>query len=200
MNLRVSDILESDLNRFEQVSDEINRKAARFGSTRQRKNDAAAVLDSACEWMEAKAEEIQAARSALIPDIDLLQRLRSEKDAMDAEWSTQRSELEEKLQEARRLTREGGSREHGPLQEAIEQAKAREGQMDTLSSELEEALSQALPLTTDFVEASEKLGGWMAKAEKRLHEADLLSVGEERLKELQRDTKVSVQRNFWCGE
>lgn len=194
MGLRVADMLESDMNRFDQAADEITRKAARFGSTRQRKNEAAAALEAACEWIQEKAGELQTARDALSPDLDVLQRLKAEKAALDAEWRQQRGDLEERLADARKLVREGGSRDQGPLTAAIEKAKAREAQMDGLMSEWDEALSQALPLAADFAEASDKLADWMAKAEKRLHEADLLSVGEERLKELQKDTKVNCGR------
>ncbi len=192
MGLRVADLMESDLNRYEQLSEELNRKAARFGSTRKRKNEVAAALAEACDWLDAKAEEVKAGRDSLSPDLDTLLRLRAEKAHLDAEWQDRHAELEELLQDARKLSREGGAREQGPLKSAIEKTKAKSQALEGLAAEWEETLSQALPLTADFTEACDKLAGWMEKAERSMHEADLLSVGEERLKELQRDTKVST--------
>ncbi len=191
---RLNDALDKDLNRYDQLAEEISRRAQKFGSTRQRAKSIADSLDRWQKWIDDEMD-ILAAEPPLTSDVEGLRQELAKARAMRDVLGENRVSIQDALQEARKLLRESPSRSvaGSPIRERADNVKATLAALETATNARLTKLESALPLASEFVSTAAALEKWLNEAERGMFETNLLKLGVEQLRDMTDENKVSAE-------
>ncbi|GIX80799.1 microtubule-actin cross-linking factor 1 [Caerostris extrusa] len=183
--------------RFEKVSEQIQRKAERIQLTLQRKYDVISDMDELSEWFQDTEKKIIDTEGLTSEPKSLTILLKEQKSLCD-DLNGQKNRVRDIITTAKKLMRESSSEDLSFFHEKMETLKTYSNNVSILCQERLSALEQAVPLAQHFYETHSDLGQWLdeVEGEAELLEAPALnSVQIKKQQDRNKDLSQSVQEH-----
>ncbi|XP_054709316.1 LOW QUALITY PROTEIN: microtubule-actin cross-linking factor 1, isoforms 1/2/3/4/5-like [Uloborus diversus] len=160
----IEDLISRSNQRFEKVSEQVQRKAERIQLAMQRKYDIISDIDELFEWLQETEKQV-AGEEGLSSEPKSLMLLLNKQKALNDEFNQQKSRVRDAITAAKKLMRESSSEDLSFIHEKIETLKSQSNNVATICQERLSSLEQALPLAQHFYETHSDLGQWLDEVE-----------------------------------
>ncbi|XP_046365478.2 microtubule-actin cross-linking factor 1-like isoform X10 [Haliotis rufescens] len=190
--LRIEDLISKDNKRFDNVKDQIAKKAEKVQLSRQKSNEVVNALDDLLEWFDEEEGKLLECK-AISSDPSVLQPQLVEQKTMNDDINSQKSKARDAIALGKKLLRENSVEEDGAIREKMDLLKQRSDGLSRMSNDRLTQLEQALPLSKHFTDTHADLVSWMEEIEPSLAELEKPSIDMEQVKKQQEMIKALRQ-------
>ncbi|OWF34915.1 Dystonin [Mizuhopecten yessoensis] len=190
--LKVEDMMNKDLKRFDAVNEQIQKRSQKLHSSKQRSSEIVGDMNNLLEWFEEQGKKIINA-APVSSDPDTLATQVADQKVINEDIASRKGKARDLITRGRKLLRESSLEDDPRLRERVETLKQAVDAITKLGTDRLCLLEQAQPLAKHFTATHQDLLDWFSEAEPALRELEVMSIDVDEVKKQQDSIKVLKQ-------
>ncbi|KAL8599003.1 hypothetical protein ACOMHN_006812 [Nucella lapillus] len=191
-SLRVEDVIHKDNKRFDNLREQIEKRAEKAKLTREKSREVIGELSELLDWFN-ETESAVKNPSPITASPDALQKQLAEQKALNEDVSAQKSKARDALSAGKKLLHDRTLDDETQLRTKMDALRQTSDGVSLATSERLSSLEQALPFARHFREAHTDLVAWLDEVEPAVDQLDVPSVDADQVKKQQEKAKALKQ-------